>query len=413
MNVNIVSPQVIKIHKELELLPKVNAFLDSIKRNSVLTSKGYKTALAYFQEFLSNRYHRNYTIENILPSLLDDKMDVYRILEEFITFMHKEKKISAVSINQYLRGIRSYLAYYDVYIIPNKFRHKVKVPKIFREEEQALDAKDIREILLNCHNRRLKAYLLVLASGGLRATEACAIRLCDIDFSVNPTKIHVRKEYTKTRIARDIYISDEATKYLKDWIDYKYNNRNNNSNTVDNNRSTDYNNRIDYNKKKKSEYLVFQVQIHNQKVTPQSIYAKLMGQFQQLLSVAGFSERKEGMKRRKITLHSFRRFVKTTLSDCTGKEYSEWFLGHAKSSYYVSKQEIRAATYNEKCMKYLTFLDYSTLEATGKNIEAKLSEKEKEIQLLRQRDSVNTDAIANLSDQVMKLMVEVQELKNR
>lgn len=54
-----------------------------------------------------------------------------------------------------------------------------------------------------------------------------------------------------------------------------------------------------------------------------------------------------------------------------------------------------------KCMKYLTFLDYTTLETTGKNIEAKLSEKEKEIQLLRQHDSVNTDAIANLSDQVI------------
>lgn len=64
-------------------------------------------------------------------------------------------------------------------------------------------------------------------------------------------------------------------------------------------------------------------------------------------------------------------------------------------------------------MRYLTFLDYTTLEATGKNIEAKLSEKEKEIHLLRQRDSVNTDAIANLSDQVMKLMTEVQELKTR
>ena len=62
-------------------------------------------------------------------------------------------------------------------------------------------------------------------------------------------------------------------------------------------------------------------------------------------------------------------------------------------------------------MNYLTFLDYTTLEATGNNIETKLSEKEKEIQMLRQRDSINTDAIANLSDQVMKLMVEMQELK--
>jgi peptidoglycan hydrolase CwlO-like protein len=64
-------------------------------------------------------------------------------------------------------------------------------------------------------------------------------------------------------------------------------------------------------------------------------------------------------------------------------------------------------------MKYLTFLDYSTLESTGKNIEAKLSEKEKEIQLLRQRDSMNTDAIAQLSDQMMKMMQEIEVLKKQ
>ena len=64
-------------------------------------------------------------------------------------------------------------------------------------------------------------------------------------------------------------------------------------------------------------------------------------------------------------------------------------------------------------MKYLTFLDYQTLETTGKNIEAKLSEKEKEIQLLRQRDSVNTDAISTLSDQLSKVIQEIEILKKR
>jgi hypothetical protein len=126
-------------------------------------------------------------------------------------------------------------------------------------------------------------------------------------------------------------------------------------------------------------------------------------------------DRKEdGLKiRRKITLHSFRRFVKTVISDQVGQDYSEWFLGHSKSPYYTKKEPERREVYATKCMKYLTFLDYTTLEATGKNIESKLSEKEKEIQLLRQRDSVNTDAIANLSDQVMTLMTEVQELKKQ
>jgi len=46
--------------------------------------------------------------------------------------------------------------------------------------------------------------------------------------------------------------------------------------------------------------------------------------------------------------------------------------------YYTKKQLERREIYATKCMKYLTFLDYTTLEATGKNIDAKLSEKEKE-----------------------------------
>jgi hypothetical protein len=62
-------------------------------------------------------------------------------------------------------------------------------------------------------------------------------------------------------------------------------------------------------------------------------------------------------------------------------------------------------------MKYLTFLDYSTLEATGKNIESKLSEKEQEIQTLRQKDAMNTDAISALSDQLSHVMEEIKLLK--
>jgi hypothetical protein len=139
---------------------------------------------------------------------------------------------------------------------------------------------------------------------------------------------------------------------------------------------------------------------------------KILSQFQILLEVSDYNQRKEGMMRRKITLHSFTRFVKTTLSDCVGKEYSEWYIGHTKSGYYVSKPEVRAATYAEKATKYLTFLDYSTLEVTGKNIEAKLSQKEQEIQLLRQRDALNTDAIATLSDRLSQLIKEVEIMKN-
>jgi integrase len=91
-----------------------------------------------------------------------------------------------------MASVRSYLSYYDIDVIPSKFKRKVKMPKMYREDEEAIDAKDIREILLKCTNRRLKTYLLVLASGGMRAEEGLAIRLKDIDFSALPEFISER-----------------------------------------------------------------------------------------------------------------------------------------------------------------------------------------------------------------------------
>jgi hypothetical protein len=46
-------------------------------------------------------------------------------------------------------------------------------------------------------------------------------------------------------------------------------------------------------------------------------------------------------------------------------------------------------------------------------IKGKLSDKEKEIHLLRQRDSVNSEAIANLSDQLMSLASKLEEIEKK
>jgi integrase len=218
---------------------------------------------------------------------------------------------------------------------------------------------------------------LVLGSGGMRAVEGLAIRLRDIDFSVSPTKVHIRKEYAKTRVARDIYISDEATHYLKQWKDWKYNNQKR-PRTPD------------------PDDLIFTL---HKGIKPKVIYVKILEEFEKLLSIVGFDERKDGVqRRRKVTLHSFRRFVKTVISDQTNQDYSEWFLGHNKSPYYTKKEPERREIYTSKCMKYLTFLDYTTLEATGKNIELKLSEKDKQIEVLVRKQEHFEQLIQSLID---------------
>jgi hypothetical protein len=112
---------------------------------------------------------------------------------------------------------------------------------------------------------------------------------------------------------------------------------------------------------------------------PRTISVKALEEFQNLLTIIGMDDRKEeGIhRRRKITLHNFRRFVKAVISDQTNHDYSEWFLGHNKSPYYTKKELERREIYAIKCMKYLTFLDYTTLEANLLEKDKTLLHKEK------------------------------------
>lgn len=347
--------------------------MGAIGQNSLKTRKNYETALVHFQEFLNHKYGGTYPLEAMPDKITTGEIDHYTLIDNFVSFENANIRIVRgiatkalpQTIRTYLIGIKSYLEYYDIDFIPSKFRRKVKMPKVHKEDEEPLDSSDIRRILLACNNRRLKAYLLVLASGGMRAAEALAIRLKDIDFTTSPTKIHIRKEYSKTRVARDIYISDEATHYLKQWIERKY-------------RKKRYNPKI-----QSPDDLAFTLGKNTNSPIHDSLYGIILKEFQSLLSDAGLNDRKEGMKRRKITLHSLRRFSKTVISDQTNQDYSEWFLGHFKSPYYTKKEPERREIYATKCMKYLTFLDYTTLDSTGKDIEAKLSEKDKEINNLK------------------------------
>ncbi|MGB8450285.1 MAG: hypothetical protein WCE25_11245 [Nitrososphaeraceae archaeon] len=61
-------------------------------------------------------------------------------------------------------------------------------------------------------------------------------------------------------------------------------------------------------------------------------------------------------------------------------------------------------------MKYLTFLDYSTFEATGKNIEAKLEEKDKEMELLKDHyESEMTEMRNHMNKQIEQIMSMIRQ----
>jgi integrase len=299
------------------------------------------------------------------------------MLNSFVTYLQNETPngadMMARTVISYVARARSYLEYVDIDIAQKKFQYRVSMPTLYKEDEAAMDANDIREIINHCDNKRLKAYLLVLASGGMRSIEALAIREIDINWNgINfadledvsePAGVKVRKEYSKTRTERNIFISNEAARYLNDWLNWKYRKypgRRANS---------------------KAELVFARLKRDDdiEKQHPSRLYNKMQIQFRRALQQAQRGTRKEDgiIKRGLVTFHSFRRYVKTTISNQTRNDaYSEWFLGHAKSPYYTNKPEKLKSIYKEDCMKYLTFLDYPTLEATSRSFEAQLKQKE-------------------------------------
>ena len=220
-------------------LSTVADFLATKARKSRRTAITFSFGLDYLNKFMEHNYKR-YNIETILKPLTRKKgIDVYKLLNSFVTYLQNDTvnghDLAARSISLYMVAARSYFVYNDIEISPSKFKYKISLPAVYREDEDAIDSNDIKEILHHCDNRRLKAYLLVLASGGMRAIEALSLRESDIDFigidfsnphdRANPARVHIRKEYAKNRTERYIYISNEAARYLHDWIEWKYRDR--------------------------------------------------------------------------------------------------------------------------------------------------------------------------------------------
>jgi uncharacterized coiled-coil protein SlyX len=123
--------------------------------------------------------------------------------------------------------------------------------------------------------------------------------------------------------------------------------------------------------------------------------------------------REEGNERRRqITLHSFRRFVKTTISDLGYQDFSEYFIGHSGSTYWTKKESEKAEIF-QKIESYLTFLNVHQLERKGADIQSKVDELEELNHSLVEHDRTKDDAITQLSDQLVTLTVRLQEIERR
>lgn len=381
-----------------ELLTK---YIDNVKSMSSSTAVQYKSELNNFANFVYKTY--GFNIDSLLNKILhcgndDNKttFDPYDVLSKYTASLIGT--IAPTTVKHRLLTIKNFFEYCDIEISPRKFRLKVRLPKSIKKEKEPLSKEDIVGILNACSNIRLKTYVMLLAATGMRAAEGLSIRICDLSLQSNPPKLFIRGEYTKTKSDRTVLLTQEVARQLKYWLDYKYRTR-----------------RISFYDKNTcksiSEYrtpskldndLIFSTNASSRgylSVSIQSLYVEFASAFGKTLERLGRGQREEspGAQHRKITLHSFRRWVKSTISDLGYYDYSEWFIGHSGSTYYRKSEKEKAGIFG-KIEPYLTFLDYEELERKGADIASQLEEKDKMIQNMMRKQEQFEQLIQSLID---------------
>jgi integrase len=388
----------------------ITNYIDNTRAMNPSTASEYDKRLKNFGDFVKRTYECE--VDALLEKVRANIENPYDVLINYRKYLQHNNNISSLTLKQRVVTAKNFLEYYDIEYSPRKFKLKVKLPRSIRRNKEALSKDEIIHILNSSPDIRLKTYVMLLAGTGLRAAEALATRICDYNFDSTPATVFIRGEYTKTKVDRIVYLTYEMTSQLKSWLQYNFRSRricrfnDKTGKTI-----TGYKTPI-----RDEKDLMFSVNRNNQLAhSPRIIYNTLLQVFGKTLDRMGKGEREDGVnnkygRRRKITFHSLRRYTKSTISDLGYSDFSEFFIGHAGSTYYRKTEKEKLELYR-KIEPHLIFLDYPTLERKGADVQSKIDVLEMENNMIRQRDATNTDAIANLSDQVMKLMTEVQELK--
>ena len=384
----------------------LDKYIRNIRAMNRRSAYEYYGRLTTFQDFIRNDY--KFTLDNLIIELQNGREIPYDVLSNYILYLQSHYNISSGTLKGRIITAKNFLEYHDVDINPKRFKLKVKMPKVIRKNKEALSKEDVIDILNACSDIRLKTYVMLLAAIGFRAVEALSIRIKDLHLESQPAKIFVRGEYTKTKTDRYIFLTEEVGMQLKQFMEYKYRSRRichkgDRGKTITEYRTPDRN----------DNDLVFAVYQDREKPDPRMIYFDLARSFGKTLDRMGKGIREDGNgNRRQITLHSFRRFVKTTISDLGYSDFSEYFIGHSGSTYWRKKDSEKAEIFR-KIEPYLTFLNVYQLERQGADIQSKVDELEQLNQSMRDRDKMKDDAIAHLSDQLIALTARLDSIEKQ
>lgn len=346
-------------------------FLDSVyvishSRKSVST---YRTSLNHLQKFTEIRYE--ISISNAILRLKSEEIDVYDYLSEFVIYLDK-LDIKPKGLRSYLSGVKGFLRYSKIKISSDDFKYLVRVPKLVKTREIPLTKEMILRIL-HSSPPKLQTAIFVACSSGLRIGELVQLKLSDIDFTSNPTKITIRSETSKTRQSRETFITTETTKSLKDYLSTNFGW----SEIKDNSHLNEkYIFGPTTKKGRKSKISGFNVE--SAKLSLQKSLRSYVSQIPDLDVI-----NENGYKA--IHFHGFRKYFRTAVGNVCGRDFAESLMGHGfyMDTYYQLAEEKKLELYTD-AESHLTFSDFKEVENKMTTLTVKCNELEQTVLGLKQ-----------------------------
>jgi len=337
-------------------------FLDSMYliSHSDKTIATYKTALNHFRKFLKLQYSCNEL--QIVDQIKSEKIDLYTVIRDFIIYLD-QKHIRPRGIHSYLSGLKGFLRHMGIKINSDDFKQLVKIPKVTRTREIPVTKEMILRVMRNS-SPKLQTAILVCTSSGLRIGELVQLKLSDIDFGSNPTKINIRAEIAKGSMSRETFMTSEATCALQDYLKRYFG-------WIQNEPNLSLQNTMIFGRI--SEVKTGPTPKFSLDSAKQILQMSLHKQIENIPELNIKNE--NGLLA--IHFHALRKFFRTTLGNACGRDYAEALMGHSfyMDTYYQLPEEKKKQMYLD-AEPQLTLSDFKVVEKNLQTLSAKYIELE-------------------------------------
>ncbi len=350
-----------QVQKDIDL----EVFLDSVfvMSSSHSTKASYRGGINKFQKFLEEKY--NLTEADLVHKVKNGDVDVYRVLSEFVVNLSKSG-YSPKSLRVWLPAVKGYLRYVGLEIYSEKFKSLVRMPRVITTREEGLTKEMIVRLLRNSPPK-LQTAILVAVSSGMRLGELVQFRISDVDFESNPTRIRIRAHTSKGRQAREAFLTTEATKALKDYLERFFGWKEGQTNGHLKDTTIFGRTSVVCTVPRKSEE---QLRVTSAAIAENVLQKTLEHTLEKIpdLNVKGENGRKI------IHFHAFRKYFRTVVGNEVGRDFAEALMGHRfyLDTYYNLPADERRKLYL-KAESRLTISDFTMVE---KNL-TEISERQK------------------------------------